>query len=128
MEPVGWTPPPKEWTKLNFDISHSPSTVVVAVVVRDNEGTIMTIVSSLLPPVSLLLAKSLATSLAIDVAFSVNLKFILFERDSKVPLENIQAQQDTCPWEISKMYSNFEIVSLDIIPLTIFSQTQLSGP
>ncbi|PON58747.1 hypothetical protein PanWU01x14_164830 [Parasponia andersonii] len=97
IELVGWTPPLQKWTKLNFDISHSLSKVVAAVVVRDNEGNILTIVSSLLPPICPLLAESLVSSLAIDVASSLNLKFIFLERDSIVPLKNIQAQQETSP-------------------------------
>ena len=67
-----------DWIKVNVDIAHSPLLVVAALVFKNHERSIIYLMTS-----------QLHASLAIDVAISINFKYISLEGDSKLSLDNI---------------------------------------
>ncbi|KAM6583679.1 hypothetical protein CsatB_010681 [Cannabis sativa] len=77
-----WRPPPESWLCCNCDISYDEDGVVLATVVRDDKGHIVTIKIERSSTIDPLIGEGLAVCMAAELMIEMRAKYVIFQSDN----------------------------------------------
>ncbi|KAF4348392.1 hypothetical protein F8388_000662 [Cannabis sativa] len=87
-----WHPPPESWLCCNCDISFDEGGVVLATVVRDGKGNIVTIKTERSLTTDPLIGEGLAVCMAAELMLEMRVKQVIFQSDNMVVATNLSTE------------------------------------
>ncbi|KAF4396936.1 hypothetical protein F8388_004904 [Cannabis sativa] len=87
-----WRPPPESWLCCNCDISFDEGGVVLATVVRDGKGNIVTIKTERNLTTNPLIGEGLAVCMAGELMLEMRVKQVLFQSDNMVVATDLSTE------------------------------------
>ncbi|XP_060960831.1 uncharacterized protein LOC133031364 [Cannabis sativa] len=88
-----WSPPPKDWIKLNCDVKVGFDDMCVAVVARNYLGEVVRVQTARVEFSDVICGEAEACCLAISTALEMGHKFIIVENDSRVVINAINGTE-----------------------------------
>ncbi|XP_030505324.2 uncharacterized protein LOC115720311 [Cannabis sativa] len=85
-----WTPPPKDWIKINCDVKVGGDSMCIATLARDHSGAVVWAVTSCLNFRDPLIGEAAACQLALDRARLRKHDYVLVESDSEVVIKALK--------------------------------------
>ena len=103
---IQWSPPPLGFIKLNVDASIAQNNSALAVVARNEHGTVLKARSKILPKRSPIAAETEAILWALHLARGEIWRVIIVESDSKISIDAILDYMGCPQWAISSLVSD----------------------
>ena len=103
------------WVKINIDVALENDVAAIAVVARDNTGTILSWKSKIIPLCTPSFAEASAAEFPIDLASSFNWLVVVFSSNAKLIMEALSSRDNSSMWDV---YCLLDIcfVNLNTIP------------
>ncbi|KAM6562789.1 hypothetical protein CsatB_022787 [Cannabis sativa] len=79
---IGWSPPLKDWIKINCDVRNGRETMCMAVVARDHVGSFVWIAVNNVSFSDSLIGEAAACLLALEISVALGYNFVFIENDS----------------------------------------------
>ncbi|XP_060974752.1 uncharacterized protein LOC133039812 [Cannabis sativa] len=98
-----WSPPPRDWIKLNCDVKVGFDNMCVAVVARNHLGAVIEVRTARVDFSDALYGEAEACCLAISMALELGYKFIIIENDSRVVINALNGLEPR--WAIENYVS-----------------------
>ncbi|XP_060969854.1 uncharacterized protein LOC133037062 [Cannabis sativa] len=98
-----WSPPPKDWIKLNCDVKVGLDSMCIAVVARDHFSRVIRVHTARENFSDALCGEAAACSLAVSVARDLGYKYVIVESDSSVVINAINGKESR--WAIDNYIS-----------------------
>ena len=100
---VVWSPPPKNWIKINFDVAIREEKTTVAVVGRDDNGYLLLTWSKHFESGNSLLGEARAAWFAMNCAVNEGFRNIILEGDAWNVIEPLKKSDITPHWSIKSI-------------------------
>ncbi|XP_030505064.2 uncharacterized protein LOC115720039 [Cannabis sativa] len=96
--PPGWSTPPEDWIKINYDVKVGGEYMCIAALARDHSGTVLWGVANNLNFTNPLIGEAVACQLTMEIAATREHEFIIIKSDSEVVINAIKGVQSN--WNI----------------------------
>ncbi|KAM6543770.1 hypothetical protein CsatB_008217 [Cannabis sativa] len=94
-----WSPPPDDWVKINCDVKVGSDSMCAVALARDHKDSILWVASNILNFFDSLIGEVVACLLALELAISGKLSFVIGESDSKTVINTLKGISST--WGIT---------------------------
>ena len=115
-----WEAPPIDFTKLNIDAALSSDKATIAVIARDQSGTIINAWAKQNDILDPTVAEANAIHWALELASSFGFKKVIVESDAKNCIEDLSGHPDSSNWRISAVSSQL----LDLVSCFSYCKLQ----
>ena len=105
-----WKPPPLGWIKCNFDAAVKPNKVVLAVVCRDSNRSIVAAHSEEECPGEPLWVESKATLIVASLAYKEGFARVVIEGDAQFVIKAIINPSTTPYWSINTIIEDIRVI------------------
>jgi ribonuclease HI len=110
-EKILWTKPPSGTVKLNVDAACSSDSSWLAVVARDDQGSILKGWTKVFCSCEAVVAEAKAILWAVQIAKSENFQSVIIEGDAKVCFDAINGDLEKCNWTIAFQCNDMVVLS-----------------
>ncbi|PON96908.1 Ribonuclease H-like domain containing protein [Trema orientale] len=106
----GWQPPSSPCIKLTVDAAIREDYSTIAIIARDSNGSVLSIITQKFSEINPLVAEIKAILVALNHAIINNWTSIVVESDCMNAIKSFKGNDDDCHWEIKDMTSQEKLL------------------